>query len=233
MSTHFDTARFGSMTSSRMLTSKPHGMSAAAAASDIGTMRYYDEHATSYAEATRAQPLHPTFDSFVKRLKMHGGPVLDLGCGAGRDLRALSQRGLSAVGFDASRPLLELATEFSGCPVIQGDLRAIPFENEMFGGVWASASLLHLQRGDIPNVLLEVLRILQVGGYFFSSIKTGEGEGPDSSARWFTYFHPNEWISLVREAGFEVIESQASRQNIGTLGSQAPVAWFDCTARKP
>lgn len=198
---------------------------------DLSTRRYYDEHAQSYAEATQSLPLHEDFDAFAARLKS-GAWVLDLGCGAGRDLRALSVRGLHAIGLDASLPLVELAKEFSGCPVIQGDLRSIPFENEVFAGIWASASLLHLRRSEVPPALLEVSRVLSPDGYFFSSVKTGEGEGLDSRGRWFTYFQPDEWLSLISDAGFAVVDSSSTHQVTGTLDKDAPVAWFACTAQK-
>ncbi len=38
-----------------------------------------------------------------------GSRVLDMGCGSGRDIQFLISRGISAVGLDASRKLLELA----------------------------------------------------------------------------------------------------------------------------
>jgi SAM-dependent methyltransferase len=195
------------------------------------TMRYYDGHAQSYADATRSLPLHSAFEPFVSRLKL-GASILDLGCGAGRDLLALSTRGLRAVGLDASLPLVELAAEYSGCPVTQGDIRSIAFDDETFAGIWASASMLHLRRSEIAVALQEVSRVLERGGCFFSSIKTGEGEGMDSSARWFTYFRPEEWLSLIRAAGFAVIESNSTYQAAGTLDRAAPTAWFDCTAQK-
>jgi SAM-dependent methyltransferase len=195
------------------------------------TRRYYDEHAHSYAEATQSLPLHEDFETFAARLES-GARVLDLGCGAGRDLRALSLRGVDAVGLDTSLPLVELAKEFSGRPVIWGDLRSIPFEDEMFAGIWASASLLHLRRNEIRGALLEVSRVLSPNGYFFSSVKTGEGEGPDSRGRWFTYFQPDEWVSLISDAGLTIVDSSATHQVTGTLDKDVQVAWFACTAQK-
>src|SRR5580765_466905 len=103
-----------------------------------GTRRYYDDNARIYSEASVWLPLNDAFEPFVARLTA-GARVLDLGCGAGRDLRALSLRGFRSIGLDVSLPLVELAAQFSGCPVIQGDMRTIPFEDGAFGGIWASA----------------------------------------------------------------------------------------------
>jgi len=195
------------------------------------TRRYYDERAQSYAQATQLLPLHEDFEDFATRLPKNAR-VLDLGCGAGRDMRALAARGFRTIGLDASFPLVELASEFSGCHAVEGDLRSIPFEGESLDGVWASASLLHLRRKEIPAALAEVSRVLRVGGSFFSSVKTGREEGPDSRSRWFTYFEPDEWLSLMRGAGFAIVHSSSTRQVTGTLDKDAPVAWFACTVQK-
>jgi SAM-dependent methyltransferase len=230
MRAHIPAVKQPSMTARRMFGDKvPRRVRRLPA--DLSTARYYDEHAESYAEATRTLPLHAALSAFVERLD-RGAPVLDLGCGAGRDLRALSLAGLRAVGLDASQPLVELAAEYSGCPVTLGDVRSMPFEDGTFAGVWASASLVHLQRGEISDALREVSRVLQPGGYFFSSVKTGVGEGFDSRGRWFTYFDPQDWLALIDQAGFTLVESNFSRQKAGTLDTSAAVDWFDCTVQK-
>lgn len=230
MQTHIPAVKQPSMTARRMFRDKVP-TPARRLPADLSTARYYDEHAESYAEATRALPLHAAFGPFVARLDK-GSSVLDLGCGAGRDLRALSLAGLRAIGLDASQPLIELAAQYSGCPVTLGDVRCIPFKDGAFAGIWASASLVHLQRDEISDALREVSRVLQPGGYFFSSVKTGGGEGLDSRGRWFTYFQPEDWLTLIEQAGFTLVDSNITRQKAGTLEKGVSVDWFDCTAQK-
>jgi len=56
---------------------------------------------------------------------------LDVGCGAGRHLRALRARGLAAFGIDLSPVLLRDARS-AGCPVARADMRRLPFADERF-----------------------------------------------------------------------------------------------------
>ena len=197
----------------------------------ISTRRFYDQNAENYAEATLPLSMEQLLEPFAARLQ-RGGRIVDLGCGAGRDLRAFLVRGLRPIGLDVSYQLARLAKAYSGCPVVVGDLRMLPFATDSFSGVWASASLLHLRRDDVRMTLAEIRRILQPGGHFFSSMKCGHGEGADSKGRWFSYFQPADWLSQLKEAGWDIVDSHASSQASGTLERDQSIAWFNCTARR-
>ncbi|MDR6496385.1 SAM-dependent methyltransferase [Paraburkholderia terricola] len=195
------------------------------------TKHFYDHNAESYAEATRLLPMSDAIDAFIEQLPQ-GLNLADLGCGAGRDLLTFSQRGLTAIGLDISPPLAKLANSYSQCPVIVGDIRALPFGTAVLGGAWASASLLHLQRSDVDFALNEVRRILSHRGVFFSSIKCGQGEEMDAKGRWFSYFEPTDWLLHLRNAGFSVVDTHRSVQASATVEKDRSVAWFSCIARR-
>ena len=57
--------------------------------------------------------------------------------------------------------------------MVVADMRAIPFADASFDGVWASASLLHLPRSELAVALREINRILRSDGLLFASVKTG------------------------------------------------------------
>ena len=194
------------------------------------TKHFYDQNAGSYSAATLSLPME-ALTLFAEHLPS-GASVVDLGCGAGRDLRAFSRLGFHASGLDASAPLARLAQAYSKCPVVVGDLRALPYASRSFDGAWAAASLLHLRRDDIQTALAETRRILRPGGYLFSSVKCGVGEGLDSKGRWFTYFQPAEWVAQLVHAGLHVVESSDSLQSAGTLERAHSVDWFTCIARR-
>jgi SAM-dependent methyltransferase len=65
------------------------------------------------------------------------GPVLDVGCGPGRHLRALAARGVFALGVDISPVAVELAVGAGGRAMV-GDI----FDELPAGGRWRSALLL-------------------------------------------------------------------------------------------
>lgn len=60
-----------------------------------------------------------------------GSRLLDVGCGPGRHVRALRERGVEAVGIDISAAFVRLAIE-NGLPVAQADARALPVANGSF-----------------------------------------------------------------------------------------------------
>ncbi|MEO8106501.1 MAG: methyltransferase domain-containing protein [Actinomycetes bacterium] len=69
-------------------------------------------------------------------LDLCAGPTLDIGCGPGRLTRALTDRGIEALGVDLSREAIRLAVS-RGIPAMQADVFAeLPRE-----GSWASVLL--------------------------------------------------------------------------------------------
>lgn len=89
--------------------------------------------------------------------------VLDLGCGAGRDLNAW---GIAArdkvIGIDIDKNSLTIAKKrFCDRAYIQGPAERLPFKNESFDRVIAAISLPYT---NIQQALGEVHRILVPGG---------------------------------------------------------------------
>jgi SAM-dependent methyltransferase len=85
------------------------------------------------------------------------GPVLDVGCGPGRHLRALANRGVFALGVDLSPVAVELAIG-QGARAIVGDI----FDELPGSGTWRSALLLdgNIGIGGSPVRLLARLGAL-------------------------------------------------------------------------
>jgi SAM-dependent methyltransferase len=89
-------------------------------------------------------------------------PVLDVGCGPGRHVLALAQRGLVAMGVDASPAAVDLARS-TGAPV----LRRSVFARVPGAGRWRTALLLdgNIGIGGDPVALLRRLAgLLAPGG---------------------------------------------------------------------
>ena len=170
-----------------------------------GTREYYATHARQYAEWTRSLDLSDLWSRLEKFLPP-GARVLDLGCGGGRDLRALCERGFQPIGLDFSPELLSEAQRYVSAPLVCADMRNLPFGSSSFQGVLAVASLLHLDRAEILDALLGVRRVLEPGGVLISSIKPGEGASVSDDGRRFTFFGLDEWGALLQDAGFAVEE---------------------------
>ncbi len=90
------------------------------------------------------------------------GPVVDIGCGPGRHVEALSQRNVDVLGIDLSPEFVTMAHGY-GRPVIQHSV----FEPIPKRSGWACALLLDgsIGIGGCPATLLErVFRLLAPGG---------------------------------------------------------------------
>lgn len=90
------------------------------------------------------------------------GPVLDVGCGPGRHVRALRRRGAEVLGIDISPVAVRIAQRGGAQPVLRGDIFA-PLPR---AGWWQTALLLdgNLGIGGDPVALLSRLRVVLADG---------------------------------------------------------------------
>jgi predicted TPR repeat methyltransferase len=140
-------------------------------------------------------------------------PVLDLGAGPCLDSAELRSLGLRVISVDRSLRMLMAAHEETPGPRVQADIRRLPFQPDCLAGVWACASLLHLDRGQLVPAVSDIRNVLVSSGALFVSLKYGSGEGWETSRygpdapRWFTYWSEDDLDSALQSAGFDILES--------------------------
>jgi len=172
----------------------------------------YDQVAAEFAEKNAIMP-----DAFLEvgprflALAGAGARILDVGCGAGRDLAWLSAQGANVVGGDLSAGMLAQARQHAEGRLLRFNMRSLPFPSESFGGVWSSASLLHLPKEDAPRALAEMHRVLAPGGPLMLAIQEGDGEAWETwpygtVERFFARYRQDEIAALLAAAGFAVQE---------------------------
>ena len=196
------------------------------------TVASYDAAAEAYA----AGLLEPSadvlagYDGFAGLLA-NGARVLEIGSGSGRDAAALEERGLSvrrtditpafvrmlrAAGHDATRldPLVDDLTD--------------PHHEGGYDGVWASASLLHVRREDLPTVLRNLASVTRDGGVLHLALKEGDGarfstHGEVAGPRHFTFWREEGLRAVLAATGWDV------RSLVHATGSRDQ-GWLDVTA---
>lgn len=145
------------------------------------------------------------------------GPVVDLGCGAGRYLGEL---GPPVVGLDATAAMLELARR-AGVPLVRADLEHLPFADGSLAGAFARHSYLHLPKRALVGALSDLHRCLGQGGVVLLSLIEGAYEGhdlptDDFAGRFFACYVEPELRRALGAAGFsEVAVEELGRRGRG------------------
>ena len=150
------------------------------AAISEGTLAHYERQAESFWQGTRDHDVSQNLDALLDALPGPGPfRILDLGCGPGRDLRALVERGHEPVGLDGAAAFVRMAREFAGVDVWHQDFLALSLPPQDFDGIFANASLFHVPTRALPRVLSELHAALRPGGVLFSSNPRGENQEGD------------------------------------------------------
>ena len=120
----------------------------------------YDRVAEQYLERSRDRSeLRPWMRRFQEWLPANG-PVLDLGAGPCLDSVELRSLGLRVISVDRSRRMLSVALQEIPGPRVQADMRQLPFRPNCIAGVWACASLLHIDRDELVPALAGIHEVL-------------------------------------------------------------------------
>ncbi|MFZ3008297.1 MAG: class I SAM-dependent methyltransferase [Phenylobacterium sp.] len=159
---------------------------------------YYDENAERFFADTAFVDFSAGRRRFVEALPP-GGRVLDAGCGSGRDALAFRQLGFEVTAFDGSPAMVAKASAHTGLPVLHLDFADVAWR-EAFDGIWANASLLHVPRRDLPDILRRLRSALVPGGVWELSFKLGGGER-QTPGRLFTDLDEPAARALIAQVG--------------------------------
>ena len=123
------------------------------------TMGTYDRIASDFARLHATMP--QTLIDDGRRFLALVGPeaqILDVGCGAGRDMAWLEAQGAHVTGLDLSRGMLAQARLQVRGTLVAADMCHLPFPDGAFAGVWCMAASPHLPKKEAPRARREMRR---------------------------------------------------------------------------
>jgi SAM-dependent methyltransferase len=196
------------------------------------TVQAYDAYAEDYREGTAAMPdqVRDAIARFVDALPA-GARVIEVGSGSGRDARAMEEAGVRVRRTDVSPGFVRLLhRDGVAAEVLDPLTDDLSSPEGEYDGVWASASLLHVRREDLPTVLANLAAVTRPGGVLAMAVKEGDGarfstHGHVAAPRHFTFWREDALRAVLAGAGWEV---GAVERGEGTRGE----TWLEVTAAR-
>lgn len=148
--------------------------------------KYYETNAKRYARETFSADMSEQYQSFLPLLRGQA-KILDVGSGSGRDSCYFQKHGYQVTALEPSKNLCrEIRKVFSG-EIVCSDIQNYQ-PDQPFDGIWACASLLHLQEKEILHFFEKMNLYLKNNGILYFSGKNGIPTGRAADGRYFLEF---------------------------------------------
>ena len=175
----------------------------------------YDAVAEEYArriyDELKDKPLDRSLlDRFAREAQ---SPICDIGTGPGHVARYLHEQGAGVFGIDLSQEMIAQACRLNpGIDFQQGNMLALNAPENIWGGITAFYSIIHVPRDQVVDALREFKRVLRPGGLLLLAFHVGE-ETRHVEAFFeiqvsldFAFFTPSEMGGYLAAAGLAIME---------------------------
>ena len=194
---------------------------------DASTLTFYGEKADHYVD-DHPRDVAGHLPAFLDLLQP-GGSILELGCGGGVDAAYMTERGFAVDATDGVAAMAAKAEQRLKRPVpilrfheIDADAR--------YDAVIATASLLHVPKRDLPDILARIWRALKPGGRHIATYKTGHAEGWDDHRRYYNYPSMEGLEACYKQSGrWAALDIKASMESGFFSG---PCRWLTIQVQK-
>ncbi len=180
--------------------------------------------------------------------------VLD--CGAGGPMPPLaifSNLGYETHGVELDKKQIELAKGFEekyglNLNILEGNMLALPFEDELFGFAYSYNSIFHMSKNDVNKSIKEINRVLKKGGLAFINFASTQDNRATSGKKvrdgeYLQFEHGKEILHSFysefeaekhfEENGFDIIYKEV-RKRIGLRkdGGKVTLGYIDYIVEK-
>ena len=180
-------------------------------------MDYYKKNSLEYINKTKNVDMSNELNDFLKYIPKDAS-ILDLGFGSARDSLFFISKGYDVYCLDPTKAFCDnaIALGISKERVFNIPSQEMEFKN-MFNGIWASASLLHINSEELKVVLHKIYASLKSDGYLYASFKYGEFEG-ERDNRFYNDMTKEKFINLLKGTNLELVatwiqEDKLNREN--------------------
>lgn len=167
------------------------------------TLQYYNANAEAFDANTFVVDFSQIQQEFLNTLPA-GAQILDFGCGSGRDTKYFLEQGYKVDAIDGSAVLCKFASAHTGIKVRQMLFQEL-HAKEKYDGIWACASILHVEKNELPDILQRMYNALKTDGTIYVSFKYGDFEG-ERNGRYFSDFTEESFSKLVKRVHGLIIE---------------------------
>lgn len=196
----------------------------------MDSIDYYNRYAVPYYEETVDAIMEEVMKPFVELLseESENAEVLDLGCGSGRDTLLLEEYGFYVTPMDGSEEMCKLAEVNTDKEVLQMTYDEMEFD-DVFDGIWACASLIHLTEDEMRKVMKKLVQALKENGVLYFSVHKGDRDGI-YHGRYFHDYNRRELQSLMEEyPELEVVDIWTTQD---VRSEKSDKLWLNVLARK-
>ena len=195
--------------------------------SETSTIRFYDDHADEFISGTVDVDMESLYRPFLE-LVPGDGRILDAGCGSGRDTKAFLERGYQVTASDASGKMIEATTRLTNRPAKQMRIQELEDQDE-FDAIWACASVLHISRVELDDVLKRFATALRPEGICYLSFKEGNGERTERGRHFTDFTASSLRAKLEQQSSFVIIRVWADND---LRPDQVGERWVNALVRK-
>ncbi len=191
------------------------------------------QHQSPVFDRATARHAAQAFDEYFKSWLPENkeAQILDLGCGSGKWLYYLSDRGYhNLTGVDLSAEQVDLARQVTADVVVENALAFLPRNQQKFDLITAFDLIEHLQKDEVINFLDLAADSLRPGGRLI--LQTPNADSPwAASIRYADFTHevgftPALLEKLLTGAGFVSVDAREQAPIPFGYSVKSSIRWF-------
>lgn len=198
------------------------------------TIFYYEKNANFLINRYESADVSELQQRLLKTFEVNS-KLLEIGCGSGRDASFMMKNGVDVTAIDGSINMIDEAKK--NHPELSEKLYYKVLPNDLdfkrkFDGIYSIATLMHLSKTDLETTISKIYNLLNQNGKFLMSVSLFRDDtdenGIDDKGRFFLVLSLEEWLSILTNVGFKILEAKKNYDGLDRDGIQ----WLTLVVKK-